>query len=49
MAGDMRFDEVDDQADCFQVSNNYVSITPIQYDLTSYKAIDELKKWDISL
>ena len=49
MAGEMRFDEVDDEADCFQVSNNYISITPIHFDLTSYKAIDKLKSWDISL
>ena len=49
MAGEMCFDEVDDEADCFQVSNNYISITPIHFDLTSYKAIDKLKSWDISL
>ena len=48
-AGEMRIDEVDDEADCFQVSNNYISITPIHFDLTSYKAIDELKNWDIPL
>ena len=49
MAGEMRFDEADNEADCFQVSNNYISITPIHFDLTSYKTIDELKKWNISL
>ena len=48
-AGEMRVDEVDDEADCFQVSNNYISITPIHFDLTSYKAMDELKNWDIPL
>ena len=42
-------DEGDDEADCFQVSNNYISITPIHFDLTSYKAMDELKNWDIPL
>ena len=49
MAGKMRFDEADDKADCFQVSKNYISVTPIHFDLTSHKTIDELKKWDISL
>ena len=48
-AGEMRIDDVDEEADCFQVSNNYISITPIHFDLTSYKAIDELKNWDIPL
>ena len=49
MAGDMRFDEVDDEADCSQVSNNYISITPIKFDLTSYNTINELKKWNIPI
>ena len=49
MAGEMRFNEADDEADCFQVSNNYISVTPMHFDLTSYKTIDELKKWNISL
>ena len=48
-AGEIRIDEVDEAADCFQVSNKYISITPVHFDLTSYKAIDELKKWDITL
>ena len=49
MSGEMRFDEADDEADCSQVLNNYISVTPIHFDLTSYKTIDELKKWCISL
>ncbi|MBT3514899.1 MAG: 5'/3'-nucleotidase SurE [Nitrospina sp.] len=49
MAGEMRFDEVDEEADCFQVSNNYISITPIHFDLTNYSTINKLKSWDISL
>jgi len=47
-AGEMHFEEVDNEADCFQVSNNYISITPIHFDLTNYKTIDELKNWNIS-
>jgi len=31
--------------DFFAVMNNYVSITPIQSDLTNYKKIDSIKKW----
>ncbi len=31
------------------VMQNKVSITPIHYDLTNYKFIQELKKWDIRL
>ena len=37
--------EVDDlSADHTAVQNNYISVTPIHFDLTNYKAIDVLKK-----
>jgi Predicted acid phosphatase len=29
------------------VQNNYVSITPIQYDLTDYKMFESMKKWGV--
>jgi broad specificity polyphosphatase/5'/3'-nucleotidase SurE len=29
------------------VSDGYVSITPVQYDLTAYSAIDNLKAWKL--
>jgi len=29
------------------VKSNYVSITPIHYDMTDYKKLDYFKKWDI--
>jgi 5'-nucleotidase len=35
---DLDFDEA-------AVRNNYVSVTPIQYDLTDYKMFDVMKKW----
>lgn len=35
--------EVDDVA----VMHNYIAITPIHFDLTDYRAMDELKKWKI--
>ncbi|MEE9257965.1 MAG: 5'/3'-nucleotidase SurE [Nitrospinaceae bacterium] len=47
MAGEMRFDEVEDGVDCVMVSKNYISITPIHYDLTHYGFLDELKNWNI--
>ena len=31
--------------DFFAITNNYVSISPIQSDLTNYKEIDSIKKW----
>jgi len=37
-------EEVDDRA----ILHNKVSITPIHYDLTNYKYLDELKKWNLT-
>ncbi len=37
-------DDVDDRA----ILNNKVAITPLQYDLTNYSFLDELKSWDIT-
>ncbi|KMP12118.1 stationary phase survival protein SurE [Candidatus Nitromaritima sp. SCGC AAA799-C22] len=49
MAGEMRFDEADEDTDCRKVSNNYISVTPIHFDLTSHRTLEELKGWNISL
>ncbi len=38
----LEFDEI-------AVRNNYVSITPIHYDLTDYEQLDRLKSWNIKL
>ena len=35
-----------DQTDTSAVENGYVSVTPIQHDLTAYDALDTLREWD---
>jgi len=40
----INYEQGDLNADHTAVQNNYISITPIHFDLTNYKAIDELKK-----
>ena len=45
LAGEMRFDEIDEGTDCEMISKNYISITPIHHDLTSFKALEEMKDW----
>ncbi|PIQ95970.1 MAG: 5'/3'-nucleotidase SurE [Nitrospinae bacterium CG11_big_fil_rev_8_21_14_0_20_56_8] len=49
MAGEMRFDEVDEETDCEMVAENYISITPIHYDLTCFPVLEELKRWNLDL
>ncbi len=42
-------DEADTELEFDQaaVRNNYISISPIQYDLTDYAMMDVLKRWDL--
>lgn len=40
--------EQDINVDDFAIIKNYVSITPIHYDLTNYRYLDELKSWKIT-
>ena len=47
MAGEMRFDEVEDGADCVMVSKNFISVTPIHFDLTHQPSIDVIKDWKL--
>ncbi|MCK6603049.1 MAG: 5'/3'-nucleotidase SurE [Bacteroidetes bacterium] len=39
-------DDADDQ-DEIAVSQNYISVTPIQFDLTAHHFLEELKKWEL--
>jgi 5'-nucleotidase len=40
--------EEDLNVDDFAILKNYVSVTPIHYDLTNYRYLDELKSWGIT-
>lgn len=45
--GEMLFYDEDSDADSGVIRKDMVSITPIHYDLTDYKFLEELKKWEI--
>lgn len=45
--GQFQLKEPNDQADAAKVKEGYVSITPVQYDLTAYDAIPLLKDWNV--
>ncbi len=38
-----------DDGDYCAIKNGYISITPIQYDMTDYSKIQYFKKWDIKI
>ncbi|MFA5527013.1 MAG: 5'/3'-nucleotidase SurE [Peptostreptococcales bacterium] len=37
---------LESDTDIAAIDNNYVSVTPVHYDLTNYRIIEEIKKWD---
>ena len=47
LAGEMFFEETEEDADCVMISKNYISIAPIHFDLTHYPSIDKLKDWKL--
>ena len=49
MTGDYKPKDPDEASDLNALRAGYVSVTPIQFDLTDYKFITELQNWDIKL
>ncbi|MCG0276547.1 MAG: 5'/3'-nucleotidase SurE [Thermosediminibacteraceae bacterium] len=47
LAGEVVEDLDDDTSDVWAIKNNYISITPIHFDLTNYEVIDNIKKWEL--
>jgi len=47
MDGEFEGETIDMDTDYCAVKSNYISITPIHYDMTNYEAINYFKKWDI--
>ena len=38
-------EDISKDYDVIAVENNYISVTPIHYDLTDYNMLEEMKKW----
>ena len=47
MSGTVREMEQNPDSDITAINENYISITPMHFDLTNFKHLEELKKWDI--
>lgn len=47
MDGKFNGENTDINSDYCAVKNNYISITPIHYDMTDYRALNYFKKWKI--
>ncbi len=47
LTGKMKLLDDTNEFDEIAVKENYVSVTPIHYDLTNYEMMEEIKKWNI--
>jgi 5'-nucleotidase len=47
LTGNMIDADKDLETDQFALKNNYVSVTPIHFDLTDYKTYETMKSWDL--
>ncbi|NOX37736.1 MAG: 5'/3'-nucleotidase SurE [Calditrichaeota bacterium] len=47
LSGTKLFLDTEDDVDEVAISQHYISITPLQFDLTDYKMLEELKNWEI--
>ncbi|MDI6765914.1 MAG: 5'/3'-nucleotidase SurE [Bacteroidota bacterium] len=47
LTGKLEVLDISEETDLISIFNKYVSITPIHFDLTNYKAISELKSWKL--
>ena len=47
LKGNIEVIDHSEDTDQIAVMNNYVSITPIQYDLTDYTFLDQMRRWNL--
>ncbi len=45
--GVLQATDTEEDSDLVAVQNNYVSVTPIHYDLTAYTQIEPLRRWEL--
>jgi len=49
LTGKMKILDKGLEYDQIAINENYISVTPVQYDLTDYSMLDEIKNWKIKL
>ena len=49
MTGRMRKHDAAEDSDVVRLHSGFVTVTPLYYDLTDEKALDEISRWDLSL
>ncbi|MFZ4462582.1 MAG: 5'/3'-nucleotidase SurE [Bacteroidales bacterium] len=49
LTGRFENDDLAEDTDIFALTNNFVSVVPVQYDMTAYRAIDLIDTWKLKL
>lgn len=49
MTGEFRNHDDGDDTDVWALENNYVSVVPVQYDMTAHRSVPQLKNWKLEL
>ena len=49
LGGDFKYGEESEDSDSAAIFHNYISITPLHYDMTNHSFLDQLREWDITL
>jgi len=49
LGGDFEYGGEGEDSDSAAVSRNFISITPLHYDMTDHAFVDQLREWDITL
>ena len=45
LTGRLIHESLDEDIDMEAIRNNYISITPLHYDLTSYEMLESFRQW----
>ena len=47
MTGEFVVKDKGEDTDDFALKNNYVSVVPVQFDLTAYHALTHIQQWEM--
>lgn len=49
IGGDEPTGFTDEGTDIWALANGYISVTPIQLDMTDYRRMDQIRSWNLAL
>ena len=49
LTGRFENDDLTEDTDIYALTNNFVSVVPVQYDMTAYRAMDIVEAWKLKM